>query len=213
MLLKASVLFIPAKESQLTLLFMARAKNLEGVVGPRIPPTSWDSAKLVKLPNSLEPSLSFSYPSTFACAYSAVSTGHGKKYSSLRQLLLDEILKHIPKGYHHQIRTNGHPKRRLPNTLSISFQHLGGSLLQAALGDRVAVSSGAACHSESAQLSHVLSALNVEPSYGVGTLRISVGFFTTKEDCVKAAEIIGDLVSQCYEDLKLGKTNKLTSKL
>ena len=79
------------------------------------------------------------------------------------------------------IRINGHPERRLPNTSSISFKGLEADRILAAL-PTVAASAGAACHSDQVEISHVLSAMKVPVEYAMGTLRFSVGRFTTAEE-------------------------------
>ena len=79
------------------------------------------------------------------------------------------------------IRINGHLERRLPNTSSISFKGLEADRILAAL-PTVAASAGAACHSDQVEISHVLSAMKVPVEYAMGTLRFSVGRFTTAEE-------------------------------
>ena len=69
---------------------------------------------------------------------------------------------------------NGHPVRRLPNTLSVAFPgHRGDEVLSQLPG--VAASTGSACHTGEAKLSPVLSAMGVSPEVGIGTIRFSVG--------------------------------------
>ena len=79
------------------------------------------------------------------------------------------------------IRINGHTEERLPNTSSISFRGLEADRILAAL-PTVAASAGAACHSDQVEVSHVLAAMNVPVEYAMGTLRFSVGRFTTSEE-------------------------------
>lgn len=69
---------------------------------------------------------------------------------------------------------NGHPELRLPNTLNISVPGIEGAKILERLPD-LAASTGAACHDRSVTLSHVLSAMNVPPEVGMGTLRLSLG--------------------------------------
>jgi cysteine desulfurase len=89
---------------------------------------------------------------------------------------------------------NGHPRDRLPNTLSISFPgRVAGDIL--ALLPDVALSAGAACHSSGVHVSHVLSAMGIPVSVAVGTIRASVGRMTTVAEIDDAAERIGAAVS------------------
>jgi selenium donor protein len=77
-----------------------------------------------------------------------------------------------------EVRVNGHPEWRLPNTCSISFRGLEANTILSEL-EMIAASAGAACHAESVELSHVLEAMNVPVEYAMGTIRLSTGRFTT----------------------------------
>ncbi|KAL7464444.1 hypothetical protein ACHAXS_004781 [Conticribra weissflogii] len=100
------------------------------------------------------------------------------------------------------VRPNGptDPKLRLPNTLSVGLRGVQSGALLAKIGNVVACSAGSACHSATSAscpkddvaptYSHVLKCMNVEPEYAIGTLRLSVGPFTTEEDVDIAADII-----------------------
>ena len=82
-------------------------------------------------------------------------------------------------------RVNGHPERRLPNTSSIAFRGLEADRILSNLPS-VAASAGAACHSDRVEVSHVLAAMNVPEEYAMGTLRFSVGRFTTADEIDRA---------------------------
>ena len=90
-------------------------------------------------------------------------------------------------------RVNGHPEKRLPNTASISFRGLEADRILANL-PTVAASAGAACHSDQVEVSHVLAAMNVPEEYAMGTLRLTVGRFTTEEEIDRAIAEIGEVV-------------------
>lgn len=79
-------------------------------------------------------------------------------------------------------RLNGHPLNRLPNTLSLSFKGLEANRFLEEIGSEVAASAGAACHSDSVSVSHVLRAMNVPLEWAKGCLRFSVGRMTTPEE-------------------------------
>jgi len=87
------------------------------------------------------------------------------------------------------IKLNGHPEFRLPNTLNISFKNVEANTLLSELTE-VAASAGAACHSEGVDVSAVLSAMNVPIEYAMGTIRFSTGKYTTKTEIKKAANAI-----------------------
>ena len=79
-------------------------------------------------------------------------------------------------------RINGHPRLRLPNTLSISFPDLTASAIINHTPE-VAVSAGAACHGDGGvTISPVLAAMGVPEKFALGTIRISVGRMTSDED-------------------------------
>jgi cysteine desulfurase len=101
----------------------------------------------------------------------------------MRDLLHQELKKEW-----HAIKLNGHPERRLPNTLSVSFRNVEADQLLAE-SDRVAASAGAACHSGSVKVSSVLQAMQVELEYAMGTVRFSTGKMTTAEEVRESAAI------------------------
>ena len=90
-------------------------------------------------------------------------------------------------------RVNGHPEKRLPNTCSVAFRGLEADRILSGL-PTVAASAGAACHSDQVQVSHVLEAMNLPTEYAMGTLRFSVGRFTTVEEIDRAIVEVCDLV-------------------
>lgn len=89
-----------------------------------------------------------------------------------------------------QIKPNGHQDKRLPNTLSLSFKGLEANRILEEIGLKVAASAGAACHSDTVEISHVLQAMNIPLDWAKGTLRFSVGRMTTVEQIDKAIRII-----------------------
>ena len=80
-----------------------------------------------------------------------------------------------------RIALNGHPTKRLPNTLNVSFVGVAGSEILARMED-VAASTGAACHSGDVKLSPVLEAMGVPLEVGMGAIRFSLGRKTTEAD-------------------------------
>jgi len=79
------------------------------------------------------------------------------------------------------IRLNGHPEKRLPNTLSLSFRSVDVTELLSEIKDYIAVSAGAACHSGKTEISHVLKAMGVPIEYAKSTIRFSTGKMTTEK--------------------------------
>ena len=93
------------------------------------------------------------------------------------------------------IRVNGHPQKRLPNTLSISFEGLEANRILDHISSRVAASAGAACHSDTIELSGVLKAMDIPLNWAKGTLRLTTGRGTTEADIDTAVEVIGEAVN------------------
>jgi len=108
---------------------------------------------------------------------------------TMRDLLYEGLNKEIP-----GIRQNGHPRHRLPNTLSLSFQGLEANRILEEIGTGIAASPGAACHSDSITVSHVLQAMNVPTDWAKGTLRFSTGRMTTEDEIRTAVRIIAEAV-------------------
>lgn len=115
---------------------------------------------------------------------------HARHMRAMRDRL-EEKLKVDLRGF----RINGHPEKRLPNTSSLSFRGLeAGAILSELSG--VAASAGAACHRAGVDVSSVLEAMNLPLEYAMGTVRLSVGRLTTKEDIDKVAQDIKEVVSR-----------------
>ncbi|WP_282015187.1 cysteine desulfurase family protein [Marinifilum flexuosum] len=91
-------------------------------------------------------------------------------------------------------RINGNTKFSLPNTLSISFKNLRAADILANMPN-IAASAGAACHSDAVKISTTLDAMNVPFEYAMGTLRLSVGKYTSEEEIGSAIEEISAAVS------------------
>lgn len=90
---------------------------------------------------------------------------------------------------------NGHPEYCLPNTLSIGFRNIEANTLLLQM-DKIAASAGAACHTGDEDVSGVLKAMNVADDYSMGTIRFSLGKYTTEEEVKEAIDIITKTVSK-----------------
>jgi cysteine desulfurase len=96
--------------------------------------------------------------------------------------------------YKDRIVLNGHPLNRLPNTLSVSFiDHIGGEILDKI--PQLAASTGAACHSGQIELSTVLKEMGVSEAVGKGTIRFSLGRYTTKDEIDKILNLLETLLA------------------
>ncbi|GAA3650899.1 cysteine desulfurase NifS [Asaccharospora irregularis] len=103
---------------------------------------------------------------------------HISTLTRLRNRLMNEILERIP-----NTRVNGSVENRLPGNINFSFEFIEGEgilLLLDMLG--IAASSGSACTSGSLDPSHVLMAIGLPHEIAHGSLRLTVGDFTTEDD-------------------------------
>jgi cysteine desulfurase len=92
---------------------------------------------------------------------------------------------------------NGHPTQRLANNANVSFLGAESESLLMALDMRgIAASSGSACTSGSLEPSHVLSAIGLAPDVAIGTVRFSLGRWTTPEEVDTAIQAMGEIVPQ-----------------
>ena len=87
------------------------------------------------------------------------------------------------------VRLNGHPERRLPNTLNISIRGIAGEELLSLIPE-VAASTGAACHAGSTEPSSVLLEMGLSRDLALGALRLTLGRWTTQEETDRAGELI-----------------------
>ena len=84
---------------------------------------------------------------------------------------------------------NGHPERRLPGNLNLSFAGIEADALISELRE-LAVSTGSACSSETAETSHVLRALGCDEARARSSIRIGLGRFTTAEEIEVATDAL-----------------------
>lgn len=114
-----------------------------------------------------------------------------KHYQRLRDQLYDGLRAYFDET---QMKLNGHPDKRLPNTLSLSFRGVEANTLLAEIGEKVSASAGAACHAESVVLSSVVEAMQIPTEWAMGTVRFSVGRETNSLEINQAVEIVRDAV-------------------
>ncbi|NBJ75107.1 aminotransferase class V-fold PLP-dependent enzyme, partial [Neglecta sp. X4] len=112
--------------------------------------------------------------------------------SQLRDYLIDRITREIPDTF-----VNGTMEHRHPGNANITFKYIEGESILLLLDYKgVSVSTGSACSSKSLEPSHVLTALGVPVEMVHGTVRFTVGDFTTKEDIDYTVESLNEIVEK-----------------
>ena len=131
---------------------------------------------------------------------------HRERLIRLRDRLIREIMEKID-----YVKLNGHPVNRHPGNVNVCFEFIEGESLLLAL-DHVGIagSSGSACTSGSLDPSHVLMAIGLPHEIAHGSLRLTIGDFTTDEDIdyvvEKLVEVVDKLrrISPLYEKVTGG---------
>ena len=116
---------------------------------------------------------------------------HVKHCSELRDYLVREILETIP-----YTNVNGTMEYRHPGNANITFEYIEGESILLLLDMHgIAISTGSACSSKSLKPSHVLDAIKVPVELIHGSVRFTVGDFTTKEDIDYVVNCLKDVVT------------------
>jgi cysteine desulfurase len=95
------------------------------------------------------------------------------------------------------IKLNGHPEKRLSNTLNLSFEGAEGDSIVMNLDlEGIAVSTGSACSEGNVEPSHVLLAMGLSKEEAVSSVRFSLGRFTEREDINRVIEVVPGVVGR-----------------
>jgi cysteine desulfurase len=117
---------------------------------------------------------------------------HIENTMGLRNYFLERVKERIP-----DIRINGSLESRLPGNINITFKYIEGEALLLLLDMAgVAVSTGSACSSASLTPSHVLEAIGVPVEEIHGSVRFTIGDFTTREDLDYTLDALDESVSK-----------------
>lgn len=119
-----------------------------------------------------------------------LASGSVQNFSLKIKALRDELHEKILAGLEDEnVKLNGHPQQRLPNTLNISIKGVVGEELLRRMPE-IAASTGSACHAGSTEPSAVLLGMGISREQALGAVRLSLGRWTTKEEIDKAARLI-----------------------
>jgi cysteine desulfurase len=114
------------------------------------------------------------------------------RLQTLRDELINGVLAQIPDS-----RLNGHPTQRLPHNANFSFFGVEGEALLLQLDlHGIAASSGSACTSGSLEPSHVLLALGLSREWALGSLRLTLGRFTTRQHLERVLAVLPSIVEK-----------------
>ncbi len=105
----------------------------------------------------------------------------------LRDILFHELKSSVP-----DVTLNGHKTQRLPNTLNVRIQGVSSHELVEMIHDKMAASTGSACHSGKLTPSAVLKSMGLSDEEALSSIRLSVGKDNTEEEIKKAAAIIAE---------------------
>ena len=134
-----------------------------------------------------------------------VMAEESKRLAALRDRLQEQIVSKVDEAY-----VNGHPERRLPHNLNISFAYVEGESVLMGLNKEAALASGSACTSATLEPSYVISALGVDSELAHSSIRFGLHRFSTEEEvdfvARKTVEVIHRLreMSPLYELAKEG---------
>ena len=110
----------------------------------------------------------------------------------LRDKLIGGLLERIS-----DIQLNGHPQERLPNNVNVGVKFVEGDAILLNLDlEGICASTGSACSSESEEPSHVLLALGIPADEARGSLRFTLGKWTTEEEIERVLEVLPRIVAK-----------------
>ena len=112
--------------------------------------------------------------------------------TNLREILITGILNKI-----NHTHLNGHPVKRLPNSINISVEFVEGESMCLNMDMAgIYASTGSACSSASLEASHVLLAMGLDPVQAHGSLRFTLGKWTTEEEINQVLEVLPRIVAK-----------------
>jgi cysteine desulfurase len=123
-----------------------------------------------------------------------VMPAESERLRRLRDRLQETILSKVDEAF-----LNGHPERRLPHNLNISFAYVEGESVLMGLNRECALSSGSACTSATLEPSYVIAALGASAELAHSSIRYSLHRFTTEEEVDHVARRTVEVVQRLRE--------------
>jgi len=119
-------------------------------------------------------------------------SGEAERLTYLRDRLTNGLLERIEHS-----RLNGHPVTRLPNNVNISVDFVEGESMLLNLDlEGICASTGSACSSSSLEPSHVLLAIGLSHELAHGSLRFSLGKWTTEEETERVLDVLPGIITK-----------------
>jgi cysteine desulfurase len=129
--------------------------------------------------------------------------GEEKRLSFLCDKLIRNVLDKISGSY-----LNGHPQKRLPNNANFRFDFIEGESMLIRLDlAGIAASTGSACSSVKLEPSHVLLALGLKHEQAHGSLRITLGRWTTEKEIDYFLKVLPPIIKK-LRDISPFKQNE-----
>ena len=133
---------------------------------------------------------------------------HEMAEESKRMLVLRERLhKGLEKAG--GVSLNGHPEKRLPNNLNLSFAFVEAEALIMGINEEIAISASSACSSANPEPSHVLKALNLEGDRAQTAVRFGLGRFNTEDEVDYVIQKVLETIKKLRSVSPLAKAAKL----
>jgi len=121
---------------------------------------------------------------------------HGRKDQEKIEKLADSLKRGIEERIP-KVIFNGHPEKRVKNTLNVAFPGLEAEAILLALATKgISVSTGSACSSESEEISPVLLSIGLRPEIARSCIRISLGRFNTEDDIQTVVRELPGIISK-----------------
>jgi cysteine desulfurase len=115
-----------------------------------------------------------------------------ERLTCLRNKLIKSLLERIDRT-----RLNGHPTKRLPNNVNISVDFVEGESILLNLDlEGICASTGSACSSASLAPSHILLAMGLSPEQAHGSLRITLGKWTTEDEIERVLDVLPGIIAK-----------------
>jgi len=129
-----------------------------------------------------------------------------KAISKLRDNLMEGISSKIK-----NVKLNGHPVKRTPGNVHISFKFIEGESILLMLNlEGIAAASGSSCTSQALKSSHVLLAMGLSPTMAQGSILFSLGKYNTQKEVDRVLKVLPPIIDRLRKMSPLYKEQKKT---